>query len=210
MKERPILFSTSMVQAILEGRKTQTRRVFKPQPIYKNDVWFFGNDEVFYSDESLQDHLFNNVYGENGSPYGSVYGDGISDRLWVRETWQAQNLYGQWWHEVPKDERELHNWAIIDKSTPDDDLPMPPKWIPSIFMPRWASRITLAVKDVRVERVQDISGPDCWSEGITHDCEKYGSVTHTFAALWDSINLKRGYGWSINPWVWVIEFEVIK
>jgi hypothetical protein len=75
-------------------------------------------------------------------------------------------------------------------------------------MPRWASRISLEITDIRVERVQDISGPDCWAEGITHDSEIYGSVVHTFDDLWDSINGKKpGRAWADNPSVWVVSFK---
>lgn len=82
------------------------------------------------------------------------------------------------------------------------------RWRPSIHMPRWASRITLEIVDIRVQRVQDISGPDCWAEGIARagwDCERYGSVVECYRDLWESIN---GPGsWDVNPWVWVVEFH---
>ena len=84
MKEIPILFNTESVRAILDGRKTQTRRLLRPQPKLEHGVWVYDND-VFISDEILQDHLFNDVYGVHGSPFGSVYGDEISDTLWVQE-----------------------------------------------------------------------------------------------------------------------------
>ena len=219
MAEKPILFSTEMVKAILDGRKTQTRRVMKPQPEPFPPGWFY-NGEYYADDSQMQSHLFHDVYGDKGSPYGSVYANGDTDMLWVRETWQAQNTNGQWWHEVPKEERDLHNWAFLDKATPDSDLPVPPKWIPSIFMPRWASRITLQVTAIRVERVQDISKRDAMREGIVWS-EAFPEGYHVpgiklcsmsaelmFMKLWDSINVKRGYSWNSNPWVWVIEFKV--
>lgn len=225
MAEKPILFSTEMIRAILAGKKTQTRRVVKPQPKEQHNHFYY-DDNVFLAESGMQSHLFHNVYGDKGSPYGSVYGNGDIDTLWVRETWQAQNHSGQWWHEVPKGDRPLHNWAVIDRATPDPDLPIPPRWMPSIFMPRWASRLTLQVVDVRIERVQEISKDDAIAEGLDSFWVNYGRNTNrsqmwrvntwddggylspieAFEHLWDSINAKRGYSWQSNPWVWVVEF----
>jgi hypothetical protein len=97
-------------------------------------------------------------------------------------------------------------------------IPEPVPWRPSIHMPRWASRILLEVKSVRVERVQEISPSDAISEGVACECEEFGKCAITdsclgsvreFMTLWNSINEKRGYGWEKNPWVWVVEFEVV-
>ena len=171
MKERPIIMTGESVRAILEGRKTQTRRVIKPQP-------------------------------RNGKDWRCPYGQS-GGRLWVRETWQAQSITGEWWHKVKKDERPLHNWSVVDRATLPASLnEMPPKWISPLFMPRWASRITLEVTGVRVERVQDISEDDAIAEGT-------GS-TSVYRLLWDSINAKRGYSWDSNPWVWAVGFKIIK
>lgn len=218
MAEKPILFSSEMVRAVLDGRKTQTRRVMKPQPVYENDWWWY-DDLSFLLDSDMQDYLFHNVYGSKGSPYGSVYGDGTSDTLWVRETWQAQTPAGNWWHEM-KGEKELYNWTVIDKATWNGNPP--PKWIPSIFMPRWASRITLNVVDVRVERLQDTTQGDVMSEGVPLPDDAmmtkldpiqpvlfHKQLQREWVKLWDSINLKRGFGWDTNPWVWVVEFEMV-
>jgi hypothetical protein len=212
MAERPILFSDEMIRAILDGRKTQTRRVMRPQPAYNNDWWEY-NGQSFLNDSDLYEYLFHEVYGTKGSPYGSVYNDDTSDSLWVRETWQAQNHNGQWWHEVSKNERGLHNWGVIDKATPDPDLSTPPKWIPCIFMPRWASRITLKLTDIRIEQVQDISESDAKAEGVNSlpdYVQGIWNATDRFMMLWDKINAKRGYSWQSNPWVWVVEFKAIK
>ena len=199
MAEKPILFSGEMVRAILDGRKTQTRRVIKQMadavPGY--DV----AEEKLWVDQA---HWY-----EVTSPYGRP-----GDRLWVRETWQAQSTTGEWWHEVPKRERELHNWSIIDRATNEDFNP--PKWIPSIFMPRWASRILLEVTAVRVERLQDISEDDAVAEGVAatpftpHGWDKEDVHRDGFRVLWDSINRKRGYGWDVNPFVWVVEFKQVR
>lgn len=184
MKERPILFSTKMVKAILEGRKTQTRRVIKPQP---NDI----RESPFVKSGIETTHGYEiKLKHEPG------------DRLWVRETWNVLDSDGC----KPSDISPIKERAIYKAN--GDEYPF---WRPSIFMPRWASRIALEVVNVRVERVQDISEEDAMHEGATPllvDPDG-GSCPYCegFRALWDSINAKRGYGWDANPWVWVVEFE---
>ena len=162
VKERPIIFSTDMVRAILEGKKTQTRRVMKPQPITE-----------FYANTPLTKFC----------PYGQV-----GDRLWVRETWQqikAGIAYKASWDAVPE-------W----------------KWRSPIFMPRWASRITLEIIGIRVERLQEITHSpfdnDCHAEGFNNPSDL---CLNDFMRYWDLLNAKRGYGWETNPWVWIIEFN---
>jgi hypothetical protein len=191
MRERPILFSGPMVRAIMDGRKTMTRRVVKPQP------------EMVFDGESLSD---GNAYGgwEPKLPPWSKWPYQLGDTLWVRETWKL-------W----EDPQDGHDWVLYraggKMSFPNvPDLPMPndpfaDKWKPSIFMPHWASRITLEVTGVRVERLQEITEKDAISEGIiSSDYDK--TYRYAFSVLWDSINGKK-YPWSDNPWVWVIEFR---
>ena len=168
MKERPVLFSGEMVRAILEGRKTQTRRVIKPQPLW------VGDPNVAFKTHSA------NPKGIINCPYGQP-----GDRLWVRETFAGTK-----------------NTGFAYRAT---DTAYGHKWRPSIFMPHWASRINLEVVSVRVERVQDISIEDAYDEGMEWGDQGCGVLE--FKNLWDSINLKRGYGWDANPWVWVIEFK---
>lgn len=184
MKERPILFSGEMVRAILDGRKTQTRRVIKPQP-----------------PESVSEG-----YTTYFCPYGIP-----GDRLWVRETF-APRLDVDPITELAR----ARHYAMYkaDGGDPHDPMHWHPydKWIPSIFMPRWASRITLEITNVRVERVQDISVSECRAEGIpqasfSSQTDRDAQVHGEFMQLWDSINAKRGYSWESNPWVWVIEFK---
>ena len=174
MNVKPILFSSEMVRALLEGRKTQTRRVVK----YRN---YAEQDAPIYPHEC---------------PYGKP-----GDLLWVRETWGDP-----WHHAQPRafyratDEKEV-GWH------PDFD-----GWKPSIHMPRWASRLTLRITDVRVQRLQDVTRADCVVEGCTErntDGAWYGPEV-SFAHLWDRINARRGYGWNENPWVWCLSFEVIQ
>ena len=193
--EHPILFSGEMVRAIMEGRKTQTRRVIKPQP---NDI-----RESPFVKSGIED--------THGYEIKRKYAPG--DRLWVRETWHKHS-----------DDDDFCTGEIHYRAT---EICVGTKWIPSIFMPRWASRITLEVVNVRVERVQDICFEDCLSEGCDSGFEHYdGSCNHiedgsccqgwhygskwNFRYLWDSINAKRGYGWDANPWVWVIEFRRVE
>jgi hypothetical protein len=170
--EKPILFSAPMVRAILEGRKTMTRRVVKPQPESDQDDGHAG---------LIQD-----------CPYGQP-----GDRLWVRETFSTDGCACYEPCFCPS------VWYKADDLSEDKELQ--PKWCPSIFMPRWASRIILEVTGVRVERLQEITNAGALAEGI----EPSGvprTYVGDFAALWDSLNAKRGYGWDTNPWVWVIGF----
>lgn len=221
VKERAIPFSGSMVRAILDGSKTQTRRVIPYELAYKidkvDDDYFavipLGDEEGNHSD----DH-YEKIRCPPGEP---------GDALWVRETWQAVRSwqeYGYWCRDV------LEGCEISDldpKSTEicyraTDPEPDEISWRPSIHMPRWASRITLEIKSVRVERVQEITYDDAIAEGCPASCSRpknapafVPNVLETnplriFTDLWDSINAKRGHGWDTNPWVWVIEFARIK
>lgn len=204
MKERPILFSAPMVRAILAGQKTQTRRVVKPQPEWTEPatVWEFSEDG--HSGAGWYAH--NDDYPEEGAlfyrcPYGQP-----GDRLWVRETWG--DPYG------PSDDIERRLKEVIYKASSEVGLyGYEGKWRPSIFMPRWASRILLEVVSIRVERLNDISEADAVAEGCETVCmtptgEDNGSAIYGpdgYAALWDHIN---GAGsWESDPWVWVVEFK---
>ena len=201
MKERPILMSAPMVRAILEGRKTQTRRVAKPQPDS-----FYTRDSTGRLDNDGDWVWFRGNYPQVGrkNKYG-VIGDG----LWVRETWR---VFG-----VREYEYQHHQPSVIYRS--DSDAFEQEEWRPSIFMPRWASRITLEVTSVRVERLMDITANGAKAEGVTphdpipfpdnaeldrieEDCRWRGA----YEVLWDKINGKT-YPWASNPWVWVIEFK---
>lgn len=182
MKERPIIFSGDMVRAILAGTKTQTRRVIKPQP-YRVHL------PAIYCKRKGQ-------YGLDACPYGVP-----GDRLWVRETWRDDSYDCEWGTRMQYSYRA--------------DFPHGDgggNWRPSIHMPRHASRILLEITGVRAEHLQDITNEDCYAEGITQEQanEQWYDGPHpesVFANLWDSLNAKRGYGWDVNPWVWVIEFK---
>lgn len=184
-KERPIIFGSEMVKAILEGRKTQTRRVIKPQPA---------------SGVRFSPFVPGQVEDGHGRELRCPY---AVDRLWVRETWQAVHYTGE-----QTGYKEYPGEVVQEDYGPKFGLVFPGggwdgRWRPSIFMPRWASRITLEVVSVRVERLQEISDSDARAEGVLCDL----NCRRPFMELWDSINAKRGYGWDSNPWVWVIEFE---
>lgn len=221
MKERPILFSAEMVRAILEGRKTQTRRVMKPQPVkmeFDDGIAFcafpawFRTGGVF---KSLGDAL------KDKCPYGQV-----GDRLWVKESFAVQpNLV------LPlKTPQSIHYLSDSPLGQIEDYLCKP-----SIHMPRWASRIELEITGVRVERLQEISEEDARAEGaplgrwyhppnkpegdsvnlgavgtVFNATWEHPSYRNGFAALWYSINGRRGYAYEMNPWVWVIEFKAVQ
>lgn len=178
MKERGILFSDEMVRAILDGRKTQTRRVLRIQP--PDHVIrlrpFFGQ-EVRWID-------FDGSNFEVRCPFGKV-----GDRLWVRECFVCCR-HG------PRHLECLEYRA--DEMVGGDDTP---KWTPSIHMPRWASRITLEITDVRVQRLHDISQEDALAEGV----DVVSTARNAFCSLWCRIN--GGTAWDGNPWVWALTFK---
>lgn len=212
MKERPILFSGPMVKAILDGRKTQTRRViFITDPIGKKHP--ITSPKESFEDFGDGDFAYYSTGGMSG-PYYCPHGS-TGDRLWVRETWGVHVA----WDDVKPIEIEaplgLNSiWYAAD----GPKLAITGKTRSSIHMPRWASRITLEITNVRVERIQLISENDARSEGIFHNhCGWYipgnartGAPTakECFRQLWDSINGKK-YPLESNPWVWVIEFKRI-
>lgn len=195
MKERPILMSASMVRAILDGRKTETRRILKTQP----EANFIG-DEI-RSVQLLANGNFGAFddcgltgCGEWKCPYGQP-----GDRLWVKETFcVAESPEGEKCYAYRAD-----NWT----ECPSENG----KWMPSIFCRRVASRITLEITAVRVERLNDISEADAKAEGCEFDAWSYPqSFTpgkSSYRALWESINGSES--WAKNPWVWVIAFKRI-
>jgi len=196
---KPIIMSAESVRAILDGRKTQTRRVIKPQPWWIEPPSLEGDKWVgVYSKDP---NVTNPTY-EVRCPYP------IGSRLWVRETWtRARTWTGKPW--IYKAELTAEEWARreeIAKRNPPDPSGYVLRWNSPIFMPRRASRITLEVTGVRAERLQDIAYPDIVAEGYPDPNHPY-PARMWYMALWDSINGKR-YPWASNPWVWVVEFAV--
>lgn len=211
MKERPILFSTPMVRAILDGRKTQTRRIAvktsQPRSVYVTDFDF----------KELKIEIENKHSGHRywkQCPYGIP-----GDRLWVRETWSIASVAS---HTTP-----IHDKLVYRADFPDDyDMFGIPsrRWFPSIHMKRADSRILLEITGVRVERLADISEEDAAAEGIyndgdvipfngpwfvePHDTHGYSTASDCYCALWEKIN---GAGsWMTNQWVWVVQFKQLK
>ncbi|WP_261977364.1 ASCH domain-containing protein [Enterobacter roggenkampii] len=207
MKERGMIFNGEMVRAILDGRKTQTRRVMKPQPdpcpAPRSGHWWPSN--VFKTMLHVEEEMQNGKGGWGGlvgdaCPFGAV-----GDRIWVRETW-AEAGAGAPDLKLYRADYPEHVPTHYENVPPADEI----RWTPSIHMPRWASRLTLEITGVRVERLRDLSEDDAKSEGITPPS---GGVLPgweyriNFRDLWMSI-----YGadnWEANPWVWVIEFKVV-
>lgn len=203
MKERPILFSTEMVRAILDGRKTQTRRVVKPQPNKATEntreIRFELNSDVWHCLRFCHDHL--QPHDEIiKCPYGVP-----GDRLWVRETW-ATDMELDDCRAAREDAMDSYDGLYYRAGEISPDTLC---WRQPIHMPRWASRITLEVVSVRVERVQDISWEDAQAEGCwrSKNPATVSVEPPEFCVLWDSINAKRGFSWEMNPWCWVVEFK---
>lgn len=223
MTDRPLLFSAPMIRALLDGRKTQTRRLLKGAPVEpayqavlnERDQWRFVADTP-------------DLRGDEGADLRFEVGD----RIWVKETWSGifwspEDIDGRAreYHETPKVERtkDLSSGVFYreDEQRKPWRLQFVPEvqWTPSIFMPRWASRLTLTVTDVRVQRLQEIS----WGDAIAEGCpgtigpnpdfpdEWDPSPPEEYAALWDSINDPAGCGpkgWMANPWIVAISFTV--
>lgn len=192
MIERPIIFSTAMVQAILAGRKTMTRRVVKPNNL--DGAPLKGFDAYELHDGKYRGRFgFASEDNEWASPYGRP-----GDLLWVRETFCHNGMYT--WFKTDMDD-------LRDLFYPDGSN-FKPKWKPSIHMPKKYARIWLKVTGVRVERLQDISTEDAIAEGYTNP--NFNRLPlDWFIELWDSINAKQGFGWDQNPWVWVVEFDLV-
>lgn len=235
MKERPILFSGEMVRAILDGRKTQTRRVVKTQPEQQSTGWAWRHRQLdaghCHTDLDAMVRLM-----EPLCPHGQP-----GDRLWVREAHLLDPPHDGTWGYYDYTDGAIENISAIPKRfrnpkhvlyRASDDKPETLRWRPSIHMPRWASRIALEVTGVRVERLHDISEEDAKAEGVsptvfdefdiaelvTNEPESVdaellkqlgpGQITAktNFAMLWDEINGKK-HPWASNPWVWVVSFR---
>jgi hypothetical protein len=198
MKERPILFSSSMVRAILDGSKTMTRRIIRPQPTHFNPA---GTPRRVVP---------------NGGPSESICcPDGEpGDRLWVRETFSGPHCMdaSDGCKAVPPskwgDCSRIWYWADGNPTEGDWTRPRP-----SIHMPRWASRILLEITAVRVERLQDISAADCAKEGAPFsysgfDPDEAPDWRGWYRSIWEAIY--GPYSWAENPWVWVVTFRRVE
>ncbi|WP_188868906.1 hypothetical protein [Mameliella alba] len=187
-----------MVRALLDGRKTQTRRVLKPQP-EPFDAMFSEDGRWWTGDAETGD-----VHQELRLPYA------IGDRLWVREAWHTSRHYDDLKPSEMGGEEPVQfiaDGAVYAHAGSVDDLSGRAR--PSMFMPRWASRLTLIVTDVRVQRMQEIDAKDACAEGAL-TLHPNGGLTprDAFRDLWDSLNAPRGFGWDVNPWVAAYTFSV--
>lgn len=242
MKTRPIIFNSDMIRAILENRKSATRRVIKHagnlihidkllcdwslsekphQWDGQENIWRWGNrkrPEIGDWIWKLQDAVDDTVTLPIKCPYGK-----IGDRLWCKETWTKflEN------HRPPDYAYKADMKNGVSERCRQDfiNAGYPYQWKSSIFMSRIASRITLEITDIRVERVQNISQDDIMAEELWSASAEFREKAciwrdsaevlkevreECFADLWDSINAKRGYSWESNPWTWVIIFKRIK
>ena len=232
VKERPIIFSGEMVKAMLDGKKTMTRRVvksgfinhYKHAHIIRQSTDKKREGKAYFYDTPvgsmvLSSQLANNHYGK------------VGDRLWVRETHHVVGGIADYEiEEIKQGLQDVKNF--VSYKADGYGNPCDGGWTTPMFMPRWASRILLEIIDIRVERLQDISEADALKEGIRNynfemedSPDTYVGYTHlqkddgkstlyktpaiAFERLWDTLNAKKGYPWSSNPWVWVVEFKVV-
>lgn len=209
MKERPIIFSGEMVRAILDGRKTQTRRVIKGG--FPNAGAFGGlppyrpGETSIFGDEIWQGPI---------CPYGAV-----GDRLWVKETWgeskirdreiadRIRLIHHAWRYRADAEVEQVQVFGRHDLKTKAELY----KWRPSIFMPRRASRITLEITEIRVQRLHDISEEDAKAEGVTPEGmpDVFTPYRVQLKKRWNAINGNK-HPWESNPWVWAISFKRIE
>lgn len=216
MTDRPIIFSGSMVRALLDGRKTQTRRVLKPQP--PEDVTSLEGPEWYA--RAVVDRFGElqpgpDQFGVYTDEWGTRVRFQPGDRLWVRENFAMGFDYDDDEKpigEVPKPFYAATYDGVRWYDTDKDEWRDAPRWTPSIHMPRWASRLTLHVTGVKVERLQDISEADAIAEGV-EDCDEARNIIYedhrtAFVDLW-----KRLHGlaaWAANPWVVAVTFKVVR
>lgn len=221
IKERPILFSAPMVRAILEGRKTVTRRAVKATKAHADGFMMLDHGKGWWPYNAFGD--FTSDHEGMEYPIACPYGQ-TGERLWVRETWYCNHSEVQKGPYLqPADMQDL------DQAREDGDLVYAadglnpyeqdqPTWKPSIHTPRWVSRILLEITDVRVERLQDISEEQAKAEGVrlytdhaelgdwwhVEGVETYSAAPRkSFELLWNSV----GGDWDANAWVWVVEFK---
>jgi len=206
MTERGMIFNAEMVRSLLDGMKTQTRRIVKGTDgaVKFCKEWDINGEEIFVVLGEKDRTGMNPVLGAISCPFGAV-----GDRIWVRETWARYNI-------------DQNSHDIAYRATTPEDWPEDGRWRPSIHMPRWASRILLEITDVRVERLNAISEEDATAEGVppaggllpdypgTFLTPKgdFATAKVAFQRLWESI-----YGeesWKANGWVWVISFKRVE
>lgn len=234
MADRPILFSAPMVRALLEGRKTQTRRLLKlgnQFPDFRGGKGDWNDAASWGWEDSYGQHIGLVADGPCSQHWGQYRGAfQVDDRLWVRESWQLHSRASDLCTVAYRASVNHSGWTEAHEKFPDKlagemkPRPFQDGWRPSIHMPRWASRLTLTITDVRIERLQEISDLDAEAEGIYFDkigftagrmggiggCNQEWSASPeiAFRNLWRLIN---GIdAWEKNPWIVALTFEVEK
>ncbi len=216
---KAINFSAEMVRALLDGRKTQTRRVVKPPHVPVVNVNMAGvpvggsQKFVAVADNGriegghairgeTEQEVIQQILLSGCCPYG-----GVGDTLYIREPWDFIPVVDTLCH--------IHYWAdneLRDTTNPVDHnikIYNEDRVRPAQHMPRWASRIFLKITSIRVERLREISETDCWAEGATNQTIRAGGPVHHFhEQIWQPLYPAGSKSWDANPWVWVIEFEV--
>jgi len=217
IKEHPMLFSAPMVRAILAGTKMQTRRIVKAPKnsalIYDLESASVDGPNALDSGQYLHVPFRHRDEPDEGCRERLHAPWDVGDGLWVKETFQIAPVGKFCPQQVKTPDKLPEGWTILYRASGDEVI-KPIHWKPSIFMPRWASRITSEITGVRVERLQDISDRDVAAEGCSWN-EPFGTATgmgnspaqRAYYRLWESIHGKNS--WSSNPWVWVIKFKKI-
>ena len=216
-KERPLNLRADEVRAVLDGTKTQMRRLMKPQPKVDHGLFLFVDPLhtrlLCVSDRDYHGHLplirGRTFHVPNiRCPFGV-----LRDRLWVRESWCQRRdggvfQDGKYWYAADGvDIRKVDGdgaqefWKDGTEASP---------WVSPVRMPREASRLALEIVEVSVHRVQEISEQDAVAEGVAAGDEDAFPFKCAFASLWDSLHAKRGFGWDANPWVWVVTFKKVR
>lgn len=210
-KERPIIFTAESVSAILAGRKQMTRRVLKPQPPPACGVIRYPSFDAKNSLSYATEKHFRKGVVFDFSPWR------VGGLLWVKETWRPASDNDLWdcveyrdgTRRKPEDLSENEGFRFSEDCN-NPDTPQGNRWRSPIFMPRWASRVTLEITEVRVERLTEISEEDCWAEGVIPESGVGSSIgpRPQFEKLWDSINgRKPGCAWKDSPWCWALSFK---
>lgn len=213
VKETGIIMSGNHPKLILEGKKTMTRRTWGLKEINENPNTWVEVISIGWPLVMFKDGIGGCMFVK--CPYG-----GVGDRLWCKETWWTPpHNWNRNWREkyLPFETSEPEkNPALVSyKAILESQQAQRQIWLPSIFMPRWASRILLEITELRAERLQEITEKDAEAEGESWssagDGENYDvySAIENYANLWDSLNAKRGFGWNGNWWVWVIGFRLL-
>lgn len=203
VKERGIPFSSELVPRVIDGTKTQTRRIilkFNGSPDENGDFEMYSYEAIVAMTFREGRWWFETEYGKQ-YPYRYVVPI-VGDRLWIREAW--------WCDDLAKAQDIMDHGTGVYRKATEIHPEIFPRWKSGRFMPKWAARPQrLEIVRVGAERIQDISEEDAKAEGVMTPANACYSARHNFMILWDKLNAKRGYGWKANPWVWVREWPPV-